>query len=133
MMTLARQKMIIQDFEVWVHLGCTTEEQAHAQPVHFTFEINFKNPVPGCQTDQLDDAIDYVKITGILKKASSEKKFQLIEHLNQQAFNAVIDYLKTRKLKAEKLKAEIKLSVKKIRVPVENLRNGVVFSCEAEL
>ncbi|MEK6627778.1 MAG: dihydroneopterin aldolase [Bdellovibrionota bacterium] len=128
MIQVIRQQLRIQDFEVWVHLGCTLEEQKHTQPVHYNFEINFGNPVIGCQTDQLTDAIDYVKITSILKMISTEKSFHLIEHLNQQAFNGVAEYLKSRNLKAE-----VKLSVKKIRVPVENLKDGVVFSCEAKL
>ena len=120
--------MTIQDFEVWVHLGCSSEEQKYMQPVHYNFEINFANPVLGCRSDQLEDAVDYIKIANILKTISTEKNFRLIEHLNHQAFNAVLEYLKSKNLKAE-----VKLSVKKIRVPIENLRNGVVFSCEAEL
>lgn len=123
-----KQKMLIQDFEVWVNLGCSTEEQQHTQPVHFNLEINFENPVLGCQTDKLEDAIDYVKVTSILKMISTEKPFHLIEHLNHRAFSGVVEYLKSKNLKAE-----IKLSVKKIRVPVDNLRNGVVFECETKL
>jgi dihydroneopterin aldolase len=123
-----KQKMLIQDYEVWVNLGCSTEEQKHTQPVHFNLEINFDDQVLGCKTDQLNDAIDYVKLTSILKVISTEKAFHLIEHLNHQAFLGVIEYLK-----AKDLKGEIKLSVKKIRVPVENLKSGVVFSCEIKL
>lgn len=123
-----KQKIIIQDYEVWVHLGCDREEQKQLQPVHYNLEINFIQPVRGCQTDKLDDAIDYVKMTSILKSVSTEKNFSLIEHLNYQAFLGITEYLR-----AKKVKAEIKLSIKKIRVPVENLRNGVVFSCATKL
>jgi 7,8-dihydroneopterin aldolase/epimerase/oxygenase len=123
-----KQKMLIQDYEVWVNLGCSAEEQKHTQPVHFNLEINFDKPVLGCTSDHLNDAIDYVKVTSILKVISTEKPFHLIEHLNHQAFSGVIEYLKTKDLKGE-----VRLSVKKIRVPVENLNNGVVFSCEIKL
>lgn len=122
------QVMKIQDFEVWVHLGCTEEEKKFAQPVHFNLKINFENAVLGCQTDKLEDALDYVKLTTIIKMISTEKSFNLVEHLNYQAFAGVTEYLKSKNIKAE-----VKLSVKKIRVPVENLRNGVVFSCETSL
>lgn len=128
MKQVIKHKLLIQDFEVWVHLGCTPEEQKHTQPVHYNLEINFENPVLGCQTDQLTDAVDYVKITSILKMISTEKRYHLIEHLSQQAFSGLVEYLES-----QNLKADIKLSVKKIRVPVENLKNGVVFSCEAKL
>lgn len=123
-----QQKMKVQDFEVWVHLGCSTEEQKHAQPVHFGVEIQFDHPVQGCQTDLLEDAVDYVKLTSILKMISTEKAFHLIEHLNYRCLMGILEYLKSKNIKAE-----IKLSVKKIRVPVDNLRNGVIFSCEAKL
>jgi|GEM_PF-6215454 len=135
-----RQKLQIQDFEVWVHLGCDAEEQKYLQPVHYNFEISYEtsyeSPLLACQTDKLNDAIDYVKITSILKKISLEKKYNLIEHLNQQVFNGVLRYLMenlAEQIKLKNLQAEIKLTVKKIRVPIENLRNGVVFSCEAKL
>lgn len=120
--------MLIQDFEVWVRLGCDTEEQKFTQPVHFNLEICFDTPVVGCQTDNLEDAIDYVKLASILKMISTEKVFSLIEHLNQLCFSGIAEYLKSRHVEAE-----IKLSVRKIRVPIDNLRNGVVFSCETKL
>ncbi len=144
MQQFLRQKMCIQDFEVWVHLGCTIEEQKHAQPVHYNFELsyelsyelsiepnfgpNFTGAVLGCKTDKLEDTVDYVKITSILKMISTEQAYHLIEHLNHQSFTGIVEYLKSRNVKGE-----VKLSVKKIRVPVENLRNGVVFSCETKL
>ena len=123
-----KHQMHIQDFEVWVHLGCSVEEQKHVQPIHYSVDINFENPLQACQTDLLEDTVDYVKITSILKMISTEKTFHLIEHLNHQAFTGVVEYLKSKNLKAE-----VKLSVKKIRVPVDNLRNGVVFTCETKL
>lgn len=122
------QNLKIQDYEVWVHLGCSTEEQKHKQPVLMCLEINFKNPVIGCQTDNLDDTIDYVKMTSIMKMIASEKPFQLIEHLNYQCLLVLIEYLKSKNIKAG-----VKLSVQKVRVPVDNLRNGVVFTCETTL
>lgn len=123
-----KQKMVIQDFEVWVRLGCDEEEKKFTQPVHYNLEIHFEDSVLGSQTDKLDDAVDYVKITSILKMISTEKVFSLVEHLNYQAFTGIAEYLKSKNVRAE-----VKLSTKKIRVPVDNLRNGVVFSCETKL
>ena len=123
-----KHKLLVQDFEVWVHLGCDKEEQKFTQPVHFNLEIIFENPVLGAQTDQLEDSVDYAKMASILKMISTEKPYSLLEHLNFRVFSGVVEYIKSKKLGAE-----LKLSVKKIRVPVENLKNGVVFSCEAKL
>ena len=123
-----KHRMCVQDFEVWVHLGCSQEEQEYSQPVHYNLEIIFDNQVLGCQTDKLEDAVDYVKIAKILKDISTEKKYHLIEHLNHANLMGLIEYLKSKNVKGD-----IKLSVKKIKVPVENLRSGVVFLCEAKL
>lgn len=123
-----KQSLVIQDYEVWVNLGCSKEEQEYLQPVHYNMELFFEEVVLGCNSDQLADAIDYVAITNILKNVSIEKKVHLIEHLNQKVMLALLEYLKIKNFKGK-----IKLSVKKIRVPVENLRNGVVFLCETQL
>jgi dihydroneopterin aldolase len=79
-------------------------------------------------TDDLQDATDYVAITDIMKTVGQSKSFHLIEHLNELVLNGITQYLKTKYFKGH-----IKLSIKKIRVPVENLRNGVVFTCATRL
>lgn len=123
-----QQKMSIQDYEVWVNLGCSDEEKTHKQPILFNLEIFFSQDLPACKTDQLEDAVDYVKLTSILKVIATSKSFNLIEHLNLLAFNGVVEYLKSKDIKGD-----VKLSIKKVRVPVDYLRNGVVFSCETSL
>lgn len=118
----------IQDFEVWVSLGCAKEEQAYSQPVHFNLTLEYDELVKGAVTDDLQDATDYVALTDIIKNVSQSKSFHLIEHLNEMVLNGIIHYLKSKYFKGH-----IKLSIKKIRVPVENLRNGVVFTCDTRL
>ncbi len=123
-----KQKLQLQDFEVWVFLGCSREEQELSQPVHFNLDIDFEDSVSGSKTDQLEETVDYVKLASIIKIVATEKKFQLVEHLSFQCFTGVLEYLKSRNIKVK-----LKLSVKKIRVPIENLKNGVVFTCETKL
>jgi 7,8-dihydroneopterin aldolase/epimerase/oxygenase len=118
----------IQDFEVWVSLGCAKEEQAYSQPVHFNLTLEYDELVKGAVTDDLQDATDYVALADIIKKVSQSKSFHLIEHLNEMVLNGIIHYLKSKYFKGH-----VKLSIKKIRVPVENLRNGVVFTCDTRL
>lgn len=118
----------IQDYEVWVSLGCAKEEQAYSQPVHFNLSLEYDELVKGAVTDDLQDATDYVAITNIMKKVAQSKSYHLIEHLNEMVLNGIIQYLK-----AKYFKGHVKLSIKKIRVPVENLRNGVVFTCATRL
>lgn len=118
----------IQEYEVSVHLGCSTEEQKFGQPIQFDFEINFSSEVSAMQSDDLGDTVDYVEITQIMKFIATSKKYHLIEHLNQQVMGGLISYLRSRNIKGSAV-----LSVKKIRVPIDNLRNGVVFSCREQI
>lgn len=118
----------IQDYEVWVSLGCAKEEQTYSQPVHFNLSLEYDELVKGAATDDLQDATDYVAITDIMKQVAQSKSFHLIEHLNEMVLNGIIQYLKSKYFKGH-----VKLSIKKIRVPVENLRNGVVFTCATRL
>jgi len=120
-----QQTLRFKNYEVWVHLGCSLEEQKQAQPVQFTVEIKFLKNLNGSITDQLQDAVDYVQLSEMIKSKAQSKNFQLIEHLNQQVFENL-----TFALKQKKILAEISLTVRKMRVPIENLMDGVEFTCQ---
>lgn len=122
------QSLKMNSYEVWVHLGCSEEEQAYVQPVEFTIKIDFLKPVLGCETDQLNDSIDYVEMTEKIKKISTSKKFQLIEHLNFEVFKSLYQMLVEKKTKGA-----LEVTIKKIRVPVAHLNQGVEFTCRQEL
>ena len=123
-----KQTLKINDYEVWVHLGCLTEEQKHAQPVHFTLELKYLKNLTGTHTDNLADTTDYVHLVEIIKKTAQKKNYHLIEHLNHEVFIELIS-----ELKKNKASVEAQLTIRKIRVPVENLKNGVEFSCQMTL
>jgi dihydroneopterin aldolase len=123
-----KQTLKIKDFEVWVHLGCGIEEQKHSQPVEFTLNIEFLKNLNGCVSDNLHEAIDYVRLTEIIKTVSTKKSYKLIEHLNHEVFTELIADIKTKDVSGE-----ISLTLRKIRVPVANLRSGVEFTCQQTL
>lgn len=127
-MSELRQTLKINKYEVWVHLGCSDEERKHTQPVHFSLEIKFLKNLAGSQTDQLIDAIDYAELTEIMKTTAMIRPHNLIEHLNQEVFNALVIVLKKKNIAAE-----IQLTIKKNRVPIENLIDGVEFICQQML
>lgn len=118
----------IQEFEVLINLGYSTEEQAVRQPVQFTLDLKFSETLAACGTDQLHDTVDYVELTKIITSVATMKNYHLIEHLNQQVLNDLIAYLKNKGISAD-----LKLSVHKIIVPIAGLKNGVIFSCETSL
>lgn len=122
------QILRIQDFEVMVNLGYSEAEQLERQPVQFTLELKFSESVGACASDQLHDTVDYVELTQIISAVATMKNYHLIEHLNQQVLNDLTIYLKNRNVRAT-----ARLSVHKIKVPIANLKNGVIFSCETSL
>ena len=122
------QKMKIRNYEVWVSLGCLKEEQAYLQPVHFNITIEFNHALKGCVTDRIEDAIDYVSLTEIIKNISQEKSYHLIEHLCFMVHQHIDTYLKKCKISCKYTTEAIKL-----RPPVQSLQNGVEFSCSSEL
>jgi dihydroneopterin aldolase len=121
-------KLEVQNYEVAVQLGTTVEEQSAFQPVHFSLDILFLGPIAAVQSDNIEDAVDYSELTKIIKFIATSKKYHLVEHLGHQVMAGLIQYLKSKNIKSA-----LKLSLRKIKVPIENLRNGVVFSCETQL
>lgn len=125
---MIKQTLKVQDYEVWTHLGCTTEEQKFTQPVNFSVEIHFHKNGDAVNTDKLKDAVDYVIIMKAIKEVAEKKPYHLIEHLCFDVSVSLADVLK-----ALWVQGTLFVHVHKVRVPVENLRGGVVFTCETTL
>ncbi len=124
----AHSSIHIKDYEVWVSLGCSKEEQSMKQPVHFNIEIEFQMNVVGETTDQLSDAVNYVTVTDLLKKISQSKSYQLIEHMCFQATESVFKYLIQ-----NNIKGHLKIQLLKLRAPVSHLKSGVSWTCQRQL
>lgn len=118
----------IQDYQVYVSLGCSADEQALLQPVLLTCEISFSEEQNFESSDQLEDAIDYVQVCETLKKSARSKPYHLIEHLGSTALKEVIQYLKS---SHSNLHGTVKLKSVKLRPPVENLLGGVSWTCQS--
>lgn len=125
---MIKQAMKVQDYEVWVHLGCTRDEQEFTQPVHFTVEIDFHQNLKAVNTDELSDAVDYVTLMNLIKQVAHQKFYHLVEHLCYDVTLKLADFLKEKHIQGN-----LVVHMRKIRVPVENLRNGVVFTCSTSL
>ncbi len=123
-----QQTMRLNQYEVWIHLGCSEAEQSIAQPVHFNLTLQFHENIKGCQTDQLIDTIDYVSLTELVKKISLQKSYHLIEHLCCLVHEAL-----TKELKNKNFQCYLTTNLKKVRPPVEGLLSGVEFSCHSKV
>ncbi len=122
--------LTVRDYQVYVSLGCTPEEQTITQPVLFTCEIIFSaaEDLSFEKTDQLQDAIDYVEVCQALKRAATRKSHQLIERLGRNGLNEIVEVLKR---KNSNLNGVVKLTSVKVRPPVESLLGGVSWTCHA--
>ncbi len=120
--------MNICDYEVWVSLGCSAEEQSFKQPVHFNVQIEFTSKVRGETTDQLTDAVDYVMLTDILKKSAESKSYHLIENMCAEATEKISAYLVSKKIKGL-----VQIKLLKLRAPVPYLKTGVSWTCQRQL
>lgn len=123
-----QQVMKINQYEVWISLGCSEAEQSLAQPVHFNLTLHFHENIKGCSSDQLSDTVDYVSLTDIIKKISLQKSYHLIEHLCFLVHETLIQELRNKNIKCD-----LTTNLKKVRPPVESLQSGVEFSCHSKI
>ena len=121
-------EMRIRDFEVWVNLGCSPEEQAIKQPVLFQITIEFSSQVLAETTDKIDDSIDYVELMNRIKNESEKKIYHMIEHLCATVTNDLRAYLHSRGVRGH-----MTVQLLKKRVPVENLMTGAEWVCRTQL
>ncbi len=125
---MLQSEMKIKNYEVWVSLGCSQEEQSLTQPVHFNIEISFAAKVLAEGTDRLEDSLDYVQLTNTVKEAAEKKSYSMVEHLGF----SVAEALKN-KMSAHYPGATLVVRTHKLRAPVKNLHGGVEWSCKLTL
>ncbi len=117
--------MFVDNFEALVRLGCSKEEQSLNQPVHISVKILFAKKVSAEQTDQLEDAIDYVAICEKINQTATSKSYHLIEHMAFACMESLRPLL-------VHFSGSLSVTVQKIRVPVKQLQGGVHWTCHTQ-
>ena len=120
--------MIIPCIEVGVFLGCWPGELDQEQIVQFKIEIDIQSEYKASRSDQLQDSIDYSKIVELINKIARQTKYNLLEHLTQEAFNAVLDFLKE-----QRVQGVLTVAGKKNKIDILNIKNGVEFQCQSSI
>ncbi len=121
-----KQTLHVNQYQCWVSLGCTKEEQSLQQPINVNVQIQFKHPLIGSISDLLKDAVDYVKICNEIKITSENKSYQLIEHLCYEIHKNLLAILIQ-----HSLEGDLSVEVIKLRAPVPNLQGSVQFVCQS--
>lgn len=120
--------MIIPCIEVGVFLGCWPGELDQEQIVQFKIEIDIQSEYKASRSDQLQDSIDYSKIVELINKIALQTKYNLLEHLTNEAFNAVLDFLKE-----QRVQGVLTVAGKKNKIDILNIKNGVEFQCQSSI
>lgn len=117
----------IKDYQAWVSLGCSKEEQSFVQPVLLNISFYFSTPVKAEASDTLSDSIDYVQLIQIVDQACNSKSFNMVEHLAGSIAYSLSENLKNN------FKGDLEVSVLKVRVPVKNIQTGVEWTCKVKI
>uniref|UniRef100_A0A3B0IZS6 dihydroneopterin aldolase n=1 Tax=Wolbachia endosymbiont of Aleurodicus dispersus TaxID=1288877 RepID=A0A3B0IZS6_9RICK len=121
--------LLISDLRLWVHLGCSVEENFSPQLVSIDVDFTFKSPPSGLTTDQLKDTICYLEVVQNIQSLVQGKQFNLIEHLTHEIYRAINNLL----LRKKHIISSVRVTTHKIAPPVPGVHGGVFFTYCNEL
>ena len=115
-------ELSVLDLRIWVHLGYSSEEQHHAQPVSVNVLLSFPPPL-GSQTDQLADTLSYAEVAPLIESLVQGRSFHLIEHLAASIYNKIHEEL----IDQRDRDITLQITVHKLSPPISNVHGGVSF------
>lgn len=118
-LSLKYQKIIIDRISVQVHVGVTALERDQWQEIEWRIEVSLN---PSKFPNKEENLVCYDKLTKKVVEFSKSQKFILIESMALECFNI----LKTNFPSIQGLK----IHLKKLKPPVEDIKGGVSFECE---
>jgi len=111
----------LQNFTLPIHLGCEEWERENTQPVDFKITFGFASPLKAEISDQLEDSVCYAKVCDSISNLTKNTHFKLIEKLAKDVHLNLMECFPQHDA--------LKVSVHKLKPPVDLLKNGVVYSC----
>lgn len=103
MLDVLKTKIEITDLHVQMRIGCTEEERSKPQDIAFDVSIYFDARL-ACQSDKLEDTIDYLQIRELIHHMSKEYRGSMVEHFSSKCMHAMFDQF----LLAEEIHFKIK-------------------------
>lgn len=110
--------IILEELELYVHLGWPEIERASKQRVTIDIHLSFITPPEACRSDQLDDTVDYERLSNAIIEKIGTKTYRLIEHLGHEVYCLAKQMMSDAML--------INIHVKKTP-PIVALKGGVSF------
>lgn len=96
-------KIVISDLRVSAHIGCSSEERSHAQPLSVSLELS-ADLAPAAQSKQLKDTICYLTISNQLHELAASSDWTLLEEFAERAISEIFSV----QPRAEKIKILVK-------------------------
>lgn len=81
-------KVILNDIRIYAFHGCMEEEKRIGSDYLVQLEVETDMGI-AAQSDQLEDAVDYVSLNAIVRKEMSTRS-KLLEHVGQRIINNVL-------------------------------------------
>jgi dihydroneopterin aldolase len=131
-MTPAKTAVLkVQEFSLFVHLGCSAEERRSLQEIRISFEFRFSKLPEACFTDEIEGTICYGSVSENLRAFYSSAEFNTIERLALGGYEILA---KTAAEIATKTSTapSFKIRVHKLKPPVDSLLGGAVFEIESD-
>ncbi|WP_245207571.1 dihydroneopterin aldolase [Rickettsia fournieri] len=100
----------------WVHLGCSTQEKHHAQPVKINIKLFLLTSPLATVTDNINYTVCYAEIVRLVQKLSQENHFNLIEYLAAQIYDIIYQNFIESKLE----KIFLNVTVTKLKSPLKH-------------
>jgi FolB domain-containing protein len=117
---MKNQKLKIQDYALWIHLGVSEHEQFKKQRVHLSIEIEYLEDLKSCLNDSIEDMTCYDSLTQGIENFLKDKKIRTIEHLSK----IIYDFSKSKILQKNKLN----IHIHKVHPPMPNILGGTHFT-----
>ena len=102
-------KITIKNLKLFAYHGVNPEEKQNGQTFLIDLEYSL-NLTRACQSDRLEDTVSYAAVVKVIKKAFTEKSYDLIECAAQVVADAVLESFESI--------AKVTLTLKKPEAPV---------------
>lgn len=110
--------IFLEQVKVQTKLGVPDWERAVPQTVILDIEIGYDFS-KACQTDAIEDTIDYGQVAGRIRETLAERSFKLVEALGEHVCQLILQEFKAKNVKLKVSKPGILPGLKALGIQIE--------------
>lgn len=110
----------LPEIALWINIGSTQDERRTKQLINVDLTVKFKDEPLACETDEINDVLNFKNIVDLMSKKLSEMEFRTMEKLTKEIVTLI-------EPKISKVACALCLKVTKVKVPVANMACGASF------